>query len=685
MTRQKTHRRLAAMLVFGMLLAAGGARAGTFQEVTGFGSNPGNLRMTTYIPDNLPPAAPLVVALHGCTQSAQVYLGPPGWRELADRYGFAVLLPEQRQANNSNLCFNWFEPGDIERDRGEPLSIRQMIERVRADYAIDPARLYVTGLSAGGAMTAVMLATYPDLFAGGAIVAGLPYKCGTSLSQALTCMYQGRNQSPAAWGNLVRNASNHTGPWPIVSIWHGTTDATVIPSNGVESLDQWTNVHGIDQTPDAEESVGGNPHRIYRDAAGTPRVETWTINGMGHGTPVDPPTAGRQGPEQCGAATDYILDVDVCSSYYIARFWRLAQTDRTAPTVRLTAPADGAAVSGAVALSAEASDDNSVARVEFLADGRVIATDATAPYTASWNSAAAVNGPHELSARAIDAAGNIGTAPPVSVTVSAGLPDRPPTVTVTQPATGATVAGLVPVVTKATDDVAVTAVELRVDGAAAGSATRRTDSSLWDVSWDSRTVAEGSHSLQTIATDTAGQTGASTPITVQVTRDTAALMETFSNRSGTGLYDLPGWTADGWSAAPANATPDAPGSRSAEATASAGRGCATGTTTRRLSRTVVLPDRPRLRYVRQLDLRSQVNLFTPAAFRVTVDGQTIDERTVTLARYRESDWTERTGIDLSAYANRSVTLAFEVMASSNVCIETSARAAIDDIRIDSVP
>src|SRR5918998_828227 len=98
-------------------------------------------------------------------QTAAGYDHGAGWSMLADRYGFVLLFPEQRQANNQRLCFNWYQSGDIERGRGEPLSIRQMIERMVRDHNVDPRRVFVTGLSAGGAMTSVMLATYPELFA----------------------------------------------------------------------------------------------------------------------------------------------------------------------------------------------------------------------------------------------------------------------------------------------------------------------------------------------------------------------------------------------------------------------------------------------------------------------------------------------------------------------------------------
>lgn len=385
-------------------------------EVTGFGSNPGNLRMFKYVPPGLPANAPLVVAMHGCSQSAASYDAETGWQMLAQRWQFALLLPQQQSANNSSTCFNWFEAGDTARGSGEALSIKQMVDRMRTDHGSDPARVYVTGLSAGGAMTAVMMAAYPEVFAGGAIVAGLPYRCATSQSAAFGCMNPGTDLTPAQWGDKVRAASSHTGPWPIVSIWHGDSDYVVRPANLTESMQQWTNVHGIDQTADVSDTVGGFPHRVYKDAGGTPRVETYTITGMGHGTPVDPGT----GETQCGTAGAYLLDVNLCSSYYIGHFWSLDNLDGNAPTVSLTAPANGASVSGTVAVSATASDDIGVDRVEFLLDGTLLGSDASAPYSISWNSTTASTGNHTLQARAFDLADNVGTSAAVAVNVLEG-------------------------------------------------------------------------------------------------------------------------------------------------------------------------------------------------------------------------------------------------------------------------
>ncbi len=303
--------------------AAGDApRAPTtrLSEVEGFGSNPGNLRMLRYIPEHLSDAPALVVVLHGCTQTAGGYDHGTGWSTMADRFGFALLLPEQKRANNPNSCFTWFSAEDTSRERGEALSIRQMIERMAIDHGIDRSRIYVTGLSAGGAMTSVMLATYPEVFAGGAIVAGLPYGSATNVQEAFDAMFQGRARPGSEWGDLVRAASSHTGPWPKVSVWHGSADPTVKPTNADEIVKQWADVHGLMEGPALVTTVDGYRRRVWRDSDGEDTLEAYTIAGMAHGAPIA--VGGSDG--DCGHAAPFILDAGISSTYRIAQFWDLA-------------------------------------------------------------------------------------------------------------------------------------------------------------------------------------------------------------------------------------------------------------------------------------------------------------------------------------------------------------------------
>ncbi|MHA4952023.1 extracellular catalytic domain type 1 short-chain-length polyhydroxyalkanoate depolymerase [Micromonospora sp. SD19] len=305
-----------ALAAAGVVALAAPAQAATLTQVTGFGSNPGNLAMYAYRPDNLPANSPAVVLLHGCVQNASGYFANSGWQKYADQWKFALIVAQQPSGNNANSCFNFFEAGDTTRGQGEALSIKQMVDHAKANFGVNGSRVYVSGLSAGGAMSAVMLATYPDVFAAGSIIAGIPYRCATSMVNAFSCMNPGADKTPAAWGDLVRGAySGYTGPRPRVAIWHGTSDTTVTPLNGTESRDQWTNVRGVSQTPTSTSSLPGNTSlEVY----GNDDVRLYRISGMGHGTPVDPGSAA----EQCGTATAYFLDT-ICSTYRDALFFGL--------------------------------------------------------------------------------------------------------------------------------------------------------------------------------------------------------------------------------------------------------------------------------------------------------------------------------------------------------------------------
>ncbi len=290
-------------------------------ETTGFGSNPGRIRMFSFAPGKLQRPPALVVVLHGCGQTAAGYDLGAGWSTLAKRYGFALLMPEQQPSNNANGCFNWFNPEDTARGKGEACSIRQMIARMVGDLKIDEKRIFVTGLSAGGAMTSVMLATYPEVFAGGAVIAGLPFGVASNVREALNGMFQSPSRPASELGDLVRNASKHKGNWPKLSVWHGSADRTVNPANANEIVKQWLDVHQLPPAPMSEGTVDGYPRQVWWNAEGETVIESYTITDMAHGTPL----GTVDNDERYGAQGAFLIEAGISSSYHIAKFFGLTE------------------------------------------------------------------------------------------------------------------------------------------------------------------------------------------------------------------------------------------------------------------------------------------------------------------------------------------------------------------------
>ncbi|MFD0273142.1 PHB depolymerase family esterase [Kitasatospora sp. NPDC127111] len=371
---------------------------GTFQQVTGFGSNPGNLAMYAYVPAGLPTGAPLVVALHGCVQTATDYYRDSGWTKFADLYRFAVVFPQTSAANNSLSCFSWFDASKDSRGTGEAASVVEMVAKAESLYGSDSHRVFVTGLSAGGGMAADLLADYPEVFAGGAIDSGLPAHCATTQSAASGCQNSDQRLTPAQWGDKVRRAyPGYAGPWPRVAIWQGTADTTVWPVNATELRDQWTDVWGVGQSASATRSLpGGTTEYVYDDANGRPAVALYSVAGMRHGLAVNP----GPGTDQCGATGSYFLDT-ICSSYHTARFWGLDGGGPTTPA--LPAPAGLTATAAgpdSVALTWQAV--TGAASYAVYRDGVGVAAPVAASYTDTGLSAGTSYG---YTVAAVDAAG----------------------------------------------------------------------------------------------------------------------------------------------------------------------------------------------------------------------------------------------------------------------------------------
>ena len=263
------------------------ARPSRLVEYDGFGGNPGRLRMRMHLP---PSAAnrPLVVLLHGCGQDAAGFAADSGWIDCADRLGFPLLLPEQAGSNNAGRCFQWFQPSDTTRDSGEAGSIAGMTRAAIGRFGSDRGRVFVVGLSAGGAMAVALLAAYPDLFAAGACVAGLPVGAATSGLQAIMRMASaGPDQSPEDWAAHVRAAApaGFGGAWPRLSVWQGLMDKTVAPANAALLAMQWRELHGLAAPAKAEQIRDGVAHQMWPDGRHC-QVELWSLPDMPHGYPV---------------------------------------------------------------------------------------------------------------------------------------------------------------------------------------------------------------------------------------------------------------------------------------------------------------------------------------------------------------------------------------------------------------
>lgn len=310
----------------------GGQGDGRLRELGSFGPNPGKLRALTYVPEGLGKDAALVVVLHGCTQTAGDFDRGSGWSELADRHGFALLYPEQKRGNNANLCFNWFVPSDSRRGKGEARSIAAMVSHAVEMDGIDPDRVYVTGLSAGGAMAAVMLATYPELFAGGAVIAGLPFATADTLPEALERMRGAGAPDGGELAKLAAEAAPQRGTPPILSVWHGSGDHVVAPSNGEGMVEQWRGLHGAKEEPARTETVDGHLRRSWKGASGEVVVEHYEVSGMGHGVPLK--TRGELGVGQAGP---HMFETSISSTRHIARFWGLLGKEEVAAKPKVAA------------------------------------------------------------------------------------------------------------------------------------------------------------------------------------------------------------------------------------------------------------------------------------------------------------------------------------------------------------
>src|SRR6185437_4271204 len=269
--------------------AAPQAAAASLTQITNFGTNPSGLAMYLYVPNNVKPNPPILLALHGCQGSGPYLYSSTDFGSLADQYGFIVIYPS---TNPGGSCWDVSSSQALTRNGGsDPVWLMSMITYTEQHYGANPGSVYATGESSGGMMTNVMVADYPDVFKAGAAFMGVPYHCfytGTVRGWNGPCAGGQVSMTPQQWGDLARGADpGYSGPRPRMQLWHGTADTTLNYNNRGEEIKQWTNVLGVSQTPSSSDTPVTNWNRTrYNDSSGTTQVEAYSIAGAGHQLPI---------------------------------------------------------------------------------------------------------------------------------------------------------------------------------------------------------------------------------------------------------------------------------------------------------------------------------------------------------------------------------------------------------------
>lgn len=249
---------------------------------------------------------PLVLMLHGCMQKAEDLAAASGMNDLADKNNLLVVYPEQAAAANPLRCWNWFDPKHQSRDAGEPALIAAVIQDIRSSYSIDAKRVYVVGISAGGAMAVVMGATYPELFAGLGVIAGAEYKAGTTVEAGLAAMKLGGpdpdQQGLLAFQTIQKSSGGSRKRMPVIA-FHGTKDPYLNPINTDQLIAQWAETNDyLDDGKDNDSITSQSPNETkgavpngysytryrYKDSNGRLLMEKWIVAGLGHAWPGSP-------------------------------------------------------------------------------------------------------------------------------------------------------------------------------------------------------------------------------------------------------------------------------------------------------------------------------------------------------------------------------------------------------------
>ena len=263
-----------------------------------------------YVPSHMDSRKlPLIIMLHGCTQNPDDFAVGTRMNQLAEEYGFVVAYPRQPTKANLLACWNWFNPEDQMRDLGEPSIIAGITRAIMAELNIDAERVFVAGLSAGGAMAEIMSVTYPELYAATGIHSGLAYGSATDASSAVAAMSGASSPTESPQRKRpIQKAKGHVR----TIVFHGASDQKVHPSNG-EMIFAEARADLADTTPDPQDDGSGRVYTrtVIVDASGVPQVEHWAIEGLGHawsGGCPDGSYTDRHGPDASREMLRFFLE-----------------------------------------------------------------------------------------------------------------------------------------------------------------------------------------------------------------------------------------------------------------------------------------------------------------------------------------------------------------------------------------
>ncbi|MFG1371580.1 PHB depolymerase family esterase [Xanthobacter oligotrophicus] len=287
------------------------ARFDTRFEERSFANEAGRRTYKLYVPSHFDgQPLPLLVMLHGCTQSPDDFAAGTRMNELAEEHGFLVAYPAQSHDANASGCWNWFNAGDQRRDRGEPSLIAGITRQIMGDFPVDPEQVFAAGLSAGGATAAIMGATYPDLYRAIGVHSGLACGAARDMSSAFSAMRQGGNPSV---GTAVHRTDGKIVP---TIVFHGDGDRTVHPLNGAQVVAQVAAQLEAQAEAEAKLAVTitsgqapggiGYTREVQSDDTGRSVLEHWVLHGAGHAWSGGSPSGSYTEPRGPDASREMV-------------------------------------------------------------------------------------------------------------------------------------------------------------------------------------------------------------------------------------------------------------------------------------------------------------------------------------------------------------------------------------------